>query len=133
MHQSKGLKVAITHIHQNNAEQPSYINNPNASLEQFILPIQAVRDLFVPKPGGTSSHFALVQMLLGVIVLLDFGLLTTALKRNRSIDCSKTRLVYVDLGVNWANTLRLYKDLGIMIHVQMQRTGKCMPTTSSSS
>ena len=29
------------------------------------------------------------------------------------MDCSHTRLVYVDLGVNWANTFRLYKDLGV--------------------
>lgn len=27
--------------------------------------------------------------------------------------CNSTRLVYVDMGVNWANTLRLYKDLGV--------------------
>lgn len=31
---------------------------------------------------------------------------------DKLIDCSKTRLVYIDLGVNWANTLRLFKDLG---------------------
>lgn len=33
-------------------------------------------------------------------------------EHRRTIDCSRTRLVYVDLGVNWANTLRLYKDFG---------------------
>ena len=38
---------------------------------------------------------------------------TSREERARDIDCSKSRLVYIDMGVNWANTLRLYKDINV--------------------
>ena len=84
------------------------------------LPLCAPRD--AQRQAGWSA--LLCSAMLHVVALCTLGLWpfsTTGgtaatprvhVKKHKHSCATTRRLVYVDLGVNWANTLRLYKDLG---------------------
>lgn len=49
---------------------------------------------------------------LTLLLLHEFSINAGEVNTPADAQCTSGRLVYLDLGVNWANTLRLYRDLG---------------------
>ena len=70
-----------------------------------------MRWLHLSRPSRRALRLELIFSLT-LLLLHDFSINAGEVNTPASAKCTSGRLVYLDLGVNWANTLRLYRDLG---------------------